>query len=293
MWTNVKDRFKQALERTSKGIKNGWVSLFQGKSLQDVDWDQLEETLLAADVGIVMTNQILNTLRQYRGEMPDVSAYLIDYMTTLMKPFEGVLVPAPVVLLVGVNGSGKTTTLGKLAALWHDQGERVHIVAGDTFRAGATEQLAVWAKDLPMTLGQGDPASVVYQGLMRAKEANDTLVLIDTAGRLPHQVGLMDQVKKIYGVVQRLRPQERCAVIVTLDATVGQHALAQIEQFQKYVPLTGIIVNKLDGTAKGGVLLNICQRFQLPIYGLGVGEKSDDFQPFSASVYINALWGNG
>jgi fused signal recognition particle receptor len=150
----------------------------------------------------------------------------------------------------------------------------------------------MWGKNFPMTSGQGDPASVVYQGLMRAKENNDTVVLIDTAGRLPHQVGLMDQVKKIYGVIGRLRPQERCAVIITLDATVGQHGLTQIEHFQKYVPLTGIIVNKLDGTAKGGILLNICQRFQLPIYGLGLGESVADFQPFSADAYVAALWGN-
>jgi fused signal recognition particle receptor len=177
-----------------------------------------------------------------------------------------------------------------LAALWGHQGHRVHIIAGDTFRAGATEQLSLWAKDFSMTTGQGDPASVVYKGLMAAQENNDDVVLIDTAGRLPNQVGLMDQMKKLYGVIQKLRPEQSCQGVLTLDATVGQHALVQIENFQKCVPVTGLIMNKMDGTAKGGILIQACHRYGLPIYGLGVGESVSDFRPFVASDYADALW---
>lgn len=291
MWTRFKNHFKGTLDRTSQGVQRGWSSLFQGQSPQDVDWDTLEATLLSADVGARVTHEILTIARQYTGDMAHIRHHLVQHMATLMLPFERTLDPAPVVLLVGVNGSGKTTTLGKLAALWKDQGHRVHVVAGDTFRAGATEQLGIWAKGLPMTTGGSEPSGVVYQGLLNAKERNDTVVLIDTAGRLPHQVGLMDQIKKIHGVIQRLRPEDACEIILTLDATVGQHALLQIEHFQKVVPVTGIIMNKMDGTAKGGILVNISQRYGLPIYGIGVGESVHDLHAFSSEAYASALWG--
>ena len=291
MWSRVKNNLKGVLSRTAGSVQKGWSSLFQAQSWQDVDWDALEETLLLADVGMDATEKLLNAVKSYKGDMGSgIRAHLIDHTASLMKPFEGVLLPAPVVLFVGVNGSGKTTTLGKLAALWHDQGHRIHSVAGDTFRAGATEQLGLWVKDFPMTTGQGDPASVVYKGLMAAQENHDDVVLIDTAGRLPNQVGLMDQMKKLYGVIQKLRPEQRCEVILTLDATVGQHALVQIEHFQKCVPITGLIMNKMDGTAKGGILMNACHRYGLPIYGLGVGESVSDFRPFVASDYADAVW---
>jgi fused signal recognition particle receptor len=291
MWTRVKNRFKQALERTSQGVQKGWSSLFQGRSLQDVDWELLEETLLSADVGLSMTEKFLTAVRQYKGDIAHIREYLIEYTAELMHPFQGKLEPAPVVLLVGVNGSGKTTTLGKLAHLWGQQGQHVHVIAGDTFRAGAVEQLGSWVKDLPMTTGGADPASVVYQGLMRAKERQDTVVLIDTAGRLPNQAGLMDQVRKIHGIIERLRPHERCEIILTLDATVGQHALKQIQGFNEAAPITGIIMNKMDGSAKGGILLNIAQQYRMPIYGVGVGESVQDWQPFSAQDYASGLWG--
>jgi fused signal recognition particle receptor len=291
MWSRVKNNLKSVLSRTAGGMQQGWASLFQAQSWKDVDWDALEETLLLADVGMDAAEKLLDAVRAYKGDMgPGIRAHLIQHTTTVMKPFEGTLHPGPVVLFVGVNGSGKTTTLGKLAALWGDQGHRVHIIAGDTFRAGATEQLGLWAKDFPMTTGQGDPASVVYKGLMAAQEHNDDVVLIDTAGRLPNQVGLMDQMKKLYGVIQKLRPEQGCQVVLTLDATVGQHALVQIENFQKCVPVTGLIMNKMDGTAKGGILIQACHRYGLPIYGLGVGESASDWRPFIASDYADALW---
>ena len=291
MWSRVKNNLKGVLSRTAGGVQKGWASLFQAQSWQDVDWDTLEETLLLADVGMDATEKLLDAVKSYKGDMgPGIRAHLIQHTTSVMKPFEGTLLASPVVLFVGVNGSGKTTTLGKLAALWGDQGHRVHIIAGDTFRAGATEQLGLWAKDFPMTTGQGDPASVVYKGLMAAQENNDDVVLIDTAGRLPNQVGLMDQMKKLYGVIQKLRPEQCCQVVLTLDATVGQHALVQIEDFQKCVPVTGLIMNKMDGTAKGGILIQACNRYDLPIYGLGVGESVSDLHPFVAYDYADALW---
>lgn len=292
MWSRVKSNLKSVLSRTADGVQKGWESLFQAQSWRDVDWNTLEETLLSADVGAGTAEKFLNAVRAYKGDVGvGIRSYLIEHTTEVMRPYEGILVPAPVVLFVGVNGSGKTTTLGKLASLWHSQGHRVHIIAGDTFRAGATEQLCLWVKDFPVTTGQGDPASVVYKGLMNAQERTDDVVLIDTAGRLPNQVGLMDQMKKLYAVIQKLRPQQRCEVILTLDATVGQHALVQIESFQKCVPITGIIMNKMDGTAKGGILMNSSERYGLPIYGLGVGESASDLQPFIASDYAHALWG--
>lgn len=291
MWTRVKNSFKGMIDRASQGIQGGWSRLFYGKSLEDVDWNALEETLLSADVGVAVTQEILEVMRTHRGPMEEMENHVIDHLRIRMEPFEKILHPAPVVLLVGVNGSGKTTTLGKLAALWQGQGQRVHIIAGDTFRAGAVDQLGVWAKNFPLTTGGTEPASVVYTGLVQAKEGDATVVLIDTAGRLPHQVGLMDQMKKIHGIIQRLRPEETCEIILTLDATVGQHALVQIEAFKKCLPLTGLIMNKMDGTAKGGILLNIGQKYGLPIYGVGVGEGVEDVQPFSAESYAKALWG--
>ena len=291
MWNRLKNNLKDAYCRTAQGIQKGWGSLFQAQSWQDVDWNALEETLLSADVGVHATQKFLDAVRAYKGAMgSDIRSYVIEYTTSIMKPFEGLLNPAPVVLFVGVNGSGKTTTLGKIASLWRDQGHRIHVIAADTFRAGAREQLRLWVKDFPMTTGEGDPSSVVYQGLIRAQEGNEDVVLIDTAGRLPNQVGLMDQMKKLYGVIQKLRPQQRCEVVLVLDATVGQHALVQIENFQKCLPVTGLIINKMDGTAKGGVLLNTSQRYGLPIYGLGVGESVCDLQPFLASDYAEGLW---
>jgi fused signal recognition particle receptor len=290
MWTRVKNKLKQALERTSQGVQKGWSSLFHAHALKDVDWDLLEETLLSADVGFHMTEKFLTAVRQYKGDMANIREYLIQYTAQLMEPFQGSLQPSPVVMLIGVNGSGKTTTLGKLAHLWGHQGQRVHVIAGDTFRAGAVEQLGCWVEGVPMTTGGGDPASVVYKGLISAKDRQDSVVLIDTAGRLPNQTGLMDQIRKIYTVIERLRPQERCEIILTLDATVGQHALIQIQEFSKAVPITGLMMNKMDGSAKGGILLNIVQHYHLPIYGVGVGESVQDWQPFSAQDYACGLW---
>jgi fused signal recognition particle receptor len=286
MWTKL----KQSLSKTSSRVREGLSTLFSGSSLSPEQQDEIADILLMADMGAPVVDNLMRRIKSFKGSEIEFRQQLAQHLTELLSPYEKPLIPAPVVLVVGVNGSGKTTTLGKLAGLWHTQGHRVHLIAGDTFRVAAVEQLSLWAKGLKVTCTQSkDPASAVFQGLTQAKEEGDSVVLIDTAGRLPNKVGLMDELKKVYNVIQKLRPQERCEVILILDATLGQHALSQVEIFKKAIPLTGIIMNKMDGTAKGGILVNVALNHHLPIYGIGVGEQASDLVPFHAHTYAQGL----
>lgn len=197
-----------------------------------------------------------------------------------------------VVLVLGVNGTGKTTTIGKLAKQWKDKGYKVSLVAGDTFRAAAVEQLDVWAKraDVPLEKsGTKDAAGLIYESLERAKERGDDVVLIDTAGRLHNKEALMEELKKIRRVIQKIDPSAPHATLLVLDATTGQNALTQVKTFQEAVDVSGLIITKLDGTAKGGVLVAIADQFSLPIHAIGVGETLEDLQPFSAHDFAHGL----
>lgn len=288
LWTKL----KQGLFKTSSSVKEGFRSLMGSSSLSPEQREEISDVLLMTDMGSRMVDHLMGQLKSFKGSELDFRHHLAKHLTEVLTPYEKLLIPAPIVVVVGVNGAGKTTTLGKLASLWHHQGHKVRLIAGDTFRAAAVEQLSTWAKDVKMSSGNSkDPASAVFQGLAEAKSEGDTVVLIDTAGRLPNKIGLMDELTKIYSVIQKVRPFERCEFILILDATLGQHALTQVEAFKKSLPLTGIIMNKMEGTAKGGILVNVALHHGLPIYGLGVGEHATDFVPFDAKTYAESLVG--
>lgn len=288
MWTKL----KQSLFKTSTRVKEGLSSLWSGSTLSPEQQEEIADILLMADMGSAVVDRLMRQIKSFKGSEIELRQHLAQHLTEVLSPYEKALLPAPVILVVGVNGSGKTTTLGKLAGLWHDQGHQVRLIAGDTFRVAAVEQLSLWAKGVKMTCAASkDPASVVFQGLTQAKDEGDSVALIDTAGRLPNKIGLMDELTKIYNVIQKVRPQEPCEVILVLDATLGQHALTQVEVFKKSIPLTGIIMNKMDGTAKGGILVNVALSHQLPIYGLGVGEQKSDFVSFDARTYAESVMG--
>ena len=198
-------------------------------------------------------------------------------------------------MMVGVNGAGKTTTISKLAHFYQKQGHKVALAACDTFRAGATDQLAVWAERLHITVHQGaenaDPSSVVYKALTEAQKDNTSLLLIDTAGRLHNKQHLMDELIKMVKVINKLMPAAPPHIILVLDGTTGQNAITQVELFSKAIPLSGLIMTKLDGTAKGGIVVSLADQFQLPIYGVSMGEAVDDLQPFDAHEFSQALLG--
>jgi len=210
------------------------------------------------------------------------------------EPLAPVHKPA-VVLVVGVNGSGKTTTIGKLAKLWRDEGRRVLIAAGDTFRAAAVEQLQIWGERVGAPVvakGAGaDPAGLAYEALERARAEGFDILLIDTAGRLHTKSNLMEELKKVIRVLRKLDESAPHHCLLVLDATTGQNALAQVETFKSMVEVTGLVVTKLDGTAKGGVLVALADKFKLPVHAIGVGEGADDLRPFSADAFARGLMG--
>jgi fused signal recognition particle receptor len=299
MWSKIKtgltktsQHFKQAL--SSLGFGSGSLSLDQQESL--------EELLLMADFGPQVTLDLMRFLKKQKelGDEKAVRLALAHHITSILLPYEKELLPPRALLVLGVNGSGKTTTLGKLAIQWSHEGHAIHLIAADTFRAAAIEQLDLWrskggqrhraiAITMPEPGKESSAATLVVQGFQRA--APEECVLIDTAGRLPNKVGLMDELVKVYTMMTRFVAPERCEVILILDATLGQHALTQVEMFQKKLPLTGLILNKMDGTAKGGILLHLAQKYKIPIVGLGIGENATDFCPFQAQAFAFNIMG--
>ena len=259
--------------------------------------------LITADVGVEATTHILDELRQRvaRKELNDVTALLRALhaaMLDILRPVEQPLVIDPrikpyVILVVGINGAGKTTTIGKLARRLLSEGRTVLLAAGDTFRAAAREQLEVWAdrNEVPIIAQQAgaEPAAVIYDGLQAAKARNIDVLIADTAGRLHTQTHLMDELKKVKRVLARLDPQAPHEVLLILDGTIGQNAVAQAEEFNKGLGVTGLVITKLDGTAKGGVVLAIAQKLKIPIRFVGVGEQSEDFGVFNAAEFVTAL----
>ena len=288
--------------RVNRG--NSWVAdLLQGRQIDAALLEELETRLLAADVGIDATEVILSDLHRKveRAELADARALesaLADALLAILKPVERPLAVDQakkpyVILVVGVNGSGKTTTIGKLARRFKDQGLSVMLAAGDTFRAAAVEQLAVWAErnGVPVVAqGTGaDPAAVIFDALQSAKARGADVLIADTAGRLHTQSHLMDELAKIARVVKRLDADAPHEVLLVLDAGLGQNAVRQAEQFSQAIGVTGIVVTKLDGTAKGGVVVAIARRFGLPIRFVGVGEQAEDFGTFDARAYVEGL----
>jgi len=296
--------FRQGLKRTSEVLRTDVRDLVIRKKGQLVDeWlDELYAILIRSDMGTGPANEIREHIqREFRGrvvEFPELQAAVKQKFRELLGENEGKIQRAangPTVILgVGVNGSGKTTSIAKLANRFKNEGNRVVLGAGDTFRAGAIEQLTIWAERLGIEIvkGQpgGDPASVAHRAVARALETNADICIIDTAGRLQTQVNLMEQLKKIRRVISRQIPEAPHEVLLVLDATAGQNGLSQAQGFSEAAGCTGIVLAKLDGTAKGGVIIPICQRFKLPVKFIGVGESLDDLADFQVDAFVDGLF---
>jgi fused signal recognition particle receptor len=279
------------------------AQLLPGRKIDAEILDELETRLITADVGTEATRRILDDLRRQvaRKELGDVEALLAALrkaMVDILAPVERPLVVDPgikpyVILVVGINGAGKTTTIGKLAHRLLAEGRSVMLAAGDTFRAAAREQLTIWAERnrVPIIAQQSgaEPAAVIFDALQAARARNIDVLIADTAGRLHTQTHLMDELKKVKRVLARLDPGAPHEVLLILDGTIGQNAVAQAAEFHKGLGVTGLVVTKLDGTAKGGVVLAIAQRLGIPIRFVGVGEDTEDFGVFNATEFVSAL----
>jgi fused signal recognition particle receptor len=308
--SGVRGFFKRL--RAKLNVGPAWLTtdlkqLLPGRKIDSEILDELETRLISADVGVEASTRILEGLRRRvaRKELNDVDALLkalSEAMVEILTPVERALVIDPkikpyVILVVGINGSGKTTTIGKLAHRLLAEGRSVMLAAGDTFRAAAREQLQIWAERnrVPIIAGQAgaEPASVIFDGLQAARARHVDVLIADTAGRLHTQTHLMDELKKIKRVLARLDPGAPHEVLLVLDGTIGQNAVAQAEQFNRGLGVTGLVVTKLDGTAKGGVVLAIAQKLNIPIRFVGVGEESEDFGVFNAGEFVSALLKSG
>jgi fused signal recognition particle receptor len=300
-------RLRAKLNRGPAWLTADLTELLPGRKIDAGILDDLETRLITADVGAEATRRILDELRKRvdRKELDDVDALLKalqDAMLDILKPVEKPLAIDPnirpyVILVVGINGAGKTTTIGKLARRLLAEGHSVMLAAGDTFRAAAREQLEVWAErnQVPIVASQAgaEPAAVIFDGLNAARARGVDVLIADTAGRLHTQTHLMDELKKVKRVLSRLDPGAPHEVLLVLDGTIGQNAVAQADEFNKGLGVTGLVVTKLDGTAKGGVVLAIAQKLKIPIRFVGVGEQSEDFGVFNAQEFVAALLRSG
>ena len=303
---SVRGFFKRLRAKLNQGpawLTTDIAELLPGRKIDAEILDELETRLIMADVGVEASSRILEELRKRvaRKELNDVDALLKalqEAMSQILTPVEQALVIDPaakpfVILVVGINGAGKTTTIGKLSARLLAEGKSVMLAAGDTFRAAAREQLEVWAarNNVPIVAHQSgsEPAAVIFDALNAARARHIDVLIADTAGRLHTQTHLMDELKKVKRVLARLDPTAPHEVLLVLDGTIGQNAVAQAEEFNKGLGVTGLVITKLDGTAKGGVVLAIAQRLKIPIRFIGVGEQSEDFGVFNASEFVSAL----
>ena len=298
-WT---ERLKAGLAKTRATLNTPVGELFARGKIDDELLEELESTLLMADCGIDATQWLLDELRtrvkQDRLETPQqLRQALIELLEGLLSPLEqdlDVSTHKPfVIMIAGVNGAGKTTSIGKLAKHFQKQGKSVLLAAGDTFRAAAREQLAEWGRRNDVTViaqESGDPAAVVFDAIAAAQARGIDVVLADTAGRLPTQLNLMEEIAKVRRVIQKADPTGPHEVILVLDANIGQNAIQQVKAFDKATGVTGLILTKLDGTAKGGVLAAIARQCPKPIRYIGVGEGIDDLQPFRVAEFVDALF---
>lgn len=291
------ERLKTGLSKTSSNL----TTLFVGAKIDDDLYEELETALLMSDAGVAATQLLLDALRVRVKEEKLVEAaqvkaalrtLLLEMLSPLEKPLELGRIQPLVMMIAGVNGVGKTTTIGKLAKHLQAHGQTVLLAAGDTFRAAAREQLAAWGERNGVTVisqVSGDPAAVAFDAVQSAKARGIDVVMLDTAGRLPSQLHLMEELKKVKRVIGKgmeAAPQE---VLLVIDGNTGQNALTQVKAFDDALGLTGLIITKLDGTAKGGVLAAIANTRPVPVYFIGVGEKIEDLQPFRAEEFVDAL----
>ena len=297
-------RLKAGLRRTSNSLTGGIGAIFTGRRLDDAALSELEEVLIAGDLGAATAAELTATLAEQRFGKEvtagEVRRALADQIADLLAPVEGTLAiendaKPHVILVAGVNGTGKTTTIGKLAQRLGGEGKRVMLVAGDTFRAAAVEQLEIWgeragAPVVARTDG-GDPAGLAFDALERARAEGIDVLLIDTAGRLQNKAHLMAELQKIDRVLKKLDPNAPHSRLLVLDATTGQNALNQVDVFREAIAVDGLVMTKLDGTAKGGVLVALARRFGVPVVAIGIGEGIDDLRPFEARAFATALMG--
>ena len=291
------DKLKAGLSKTRTNLVGRASSLFS-KPLDDSVLEDLEEILIMSDVGPAAANEIIESIRakNAKGEVRDLKAALKAEMIDILRDNSGLLmVDRPfVIMVVGVNGVGKTTSIGKMAKRYYDEGMQVTLAAGDTFRAAAIEQLEIWADRANAQLikhkSGSDPAAVAYDAVISASAKSSDVVIIDTAGRLHTKSNLMEELKKIHRVIGKAMPHAPHEVLLVLDATTGQNALQQATIFNKMTGLTGIILTKLDGSAKGGIVLAIRKELGLPVKLIGVGEGLEDLQTFNSQEYVEALF---
>lgn len=293
-------KLKDGLSKTSSNITQSVTKIFTHQKLDDETLERLEEALIRADLGVETAADVISELAKDKFDKEvtadEINTFLGEKIASSLKPAEKTFSPIQtphIVLVCGVNGNGKTTTIGKIAAKYHQQGKKVLLVACDTFRAAAIDQLSVWANRVGTPLIKGevnsDPASVAYQGVEKALNEGYDIVLLDTAGRLHNKSNLMDELGKINKVIKKIIPDAPHDIILTLDATTGQNALMQVQTFKEMVGITGLVITKLDGTAKGGIVVPIVKKHDLPIYYIGVGEGIDDLDRFSADEFAKAL----
>lgn len=293
-------RLKQGLSRSTQKLS----SVFTKRKLDEAALEDLEDHLIAADLGPEVAERVIDSFRSTRfgAEVGDdeIRDTLADEIARVLEPVAQPFEPDPalkphVVLMVGVNGSGKTTTIGKMGRYFSEQGKKVLMVAGDTFRAAAVEQLQVWGQrtNIPVIAGKAgaDAAGLAFEALKRGKEEGADLLLIDTAGRLHNKGALMEELAKIIRVMKKFDETAPHSVILVLDATTGQNAVEQVRVFRELVNVTGLIVTKLDGSARGGIVVALAEQFKLPIHAVGVGEKAEDLRPFSAQDFARGLVG--
>ena len=296
------ERLKSGLAKTSSRLTDGIAGLVTKKKLDQDTLDELEEVLLAADLGIETSARITAALSKGRFDKmvtdKEIREILADEVANVLEPVAKPLtidasLKPHVVLVLGVNGSGKTTTIGKLAAKLSREGRRVMLAAGDTFRAAAIDQLKVWGErsGIPVVARDvgSDASGLAYDALKQAKDTGSDVLLIDTAGRLQNKEGLMAELEKVVRVLRKLDPTAPHDVLLVLDATTGQNAMQQVEVFRERAGVTGLVVTKLDGTARGGILVAISAKHALPVHAIGVGEGIDDLQSFSAKDYARAI----
>ncbi len=291
------------LKKSSDKIGDGLHDIFNKRKLDSSALEDLEDLLLTTDMGVSASAKIISefsTQKQDKNITTDeIKELLAQKIEQILQPCEQEFKPEGakpyVILMVGVNGAGKTTTIGKLAAKLQQQGKKISFIAGDTFRAAAVEQLKIWANRLNINVFSGpdgcDSAGLCYDGLQQAIKNGDDIVFIDTAGRLQNKNGLMDELQKIIRVIKKIIPDAPHSTLLTIDATTGQNAISQIKTFEQIAGVSGLVVTKLDGSSKGGVLVASAEECRLPIYFVGVGEKIEDLDVFKASDYARGLLG--
>jgi fused signal recognition particle receptor len=296
-------RLRAGLSRSSEALTEGINQIFMRRRLDAAALDELEELLIASDMGLGVAEEVVDALRRTRFNQevsPDeirgaLAAEVARLVERVARPLRVDAAKPFVILVVGVNGSGKTTTIGKLARHYRDEGRRVVLAAGDTFRAAAVEQLQIWGQrtgSRVVTRPQGsDAAGLAYDALVEAKNEGADILMIDTAGRLQNRADLMAELQKLVRSVKKIDPAAPHSVLLVLDATVGQNAHAQAEIFRQMVGVTGIVMTKLDGTAKGGVLVSLAEKYGIPIHLIGIGEGAEDLRPFDAYAYSRGLVG--